>query len=96
AFIKSLIKFRFDNQKFLSLNFENFSTLKNVEIKDRFLKINLHDFIVIFNSNDKEITTDLDTGKYKILIDTSDGKNNLKDSLVLLKSFSAVVLKKQD
>ena len=96
TFIKSLIKFRFDNQKFLSLNFENFSTLKNVEIKDRFLKINLNDFIVIFNSNDKEITTHLDTDKYKILIDTSDGKNNLKDSLVLLKSFSAIVLKKQD
>ncbi|NGX51898.1 MAG: hypothetical protein KR126chlam5_00187 [Candidatus Anoxychlamydiales bacterium] len=95
-FIKSLIKFRLDNQKILSFNSENFSTQKNVEIKDRFLKIDLHNFVVIFNSNDKEITTHLNTDKYKILIDTSDGKNNLKDSRVLLKSFSAIVLKKQN
>jgi len=96
SFIKNLIKFRLDNQKLLTFIPENFSIKQNVEIKNRFLKIHLGDFIIIFNSNDKEIITRLDTDNYEILIDTSDNKNYLKDSSVLLESFSAIVLKKQD
>ncbi|NGX30107.1 MAG: hypothetical protein KR126chlam4_00681 [Candidatus Anoxychlamydiales bacterium] len=95
-FIKSLIKFRFDYQKFLCSIFENLSIEKDVQIKDRFLKINLHDFVVIFNSNDKEINIDLDKGNYKILLYTSESKNEIKDNKILLKSFSSIVLKKQD
>ncbi|NGX34588.1 MAG: hypothetical protein K1060chlam1_00941 [Candidatus Anoxychlamydiales bacterium] len=95
-FIKNLIKFRKENQKILSLNFKNLSLEKDVEIKDRFLKIKLNDFIVIFNSNDKDTTLNLDKGKYKILIDTSDSKNDLIEGKISIKSFSSLVLKKQD
>ncbi len=94
-FIKKLIKFKKENKRSLYSDFENLST-KSVSIKDKFLKIQLSNFIIAFNSTEKDIKLNLDDKKYKILIDTSDSKINIKEQKVLLKSFSAIVLQKQN
>ncbi|NGX28531.1 MAG: hypothetical protein K940chlam1_00712 [Candidatus Anoxychlamydiales bacterium] len=95
-FISSLIKFRKENFDSLShLKLDEKISKEVAKTSDRLVILTAKDLMIIFNSNDSDIDLNLE-GKYKIILATFKPNSDQQESKLTLKSYSSIILKKQD
>lgn len=95
-FISSLIKFRKENFDSLShLKLDEKISKEVAKTSDRLVILTAKDLMIIFNSNDSDIDLNLE-GKYKIILAAFKPNSDQQESKLTLKSYSSIILKKQD
>jgi len=90
-FISFLIKFRKENCEALS----NIKLDHITKSSEKFVSFIAKDFTIMFNSNDFDITINLDK-KHKVIIASFDTNLEMLENKLTLKKYSSIILKKQD